>query len=195
MPRFRLVPALPLPATALVLAALLAGCQPLTVRDEQAGRDVPLTGGRVVLHRGLTVPGGATRVFLQRGEVVAKRDLNHYAPSCSFQLRELSDMPREIRPDRFEITRAGYGLQEWVQRGPVMVAAARAGGAVLADAGEDDGAAMVMYVIEMRLASARQPEVMSLVCRSALDDPSQVERPSLQQLRAVLGPLASLETP
>lgn len=180
-----------LSAVLLAAAALLAGCQPLTVRDEHSGRYVPLTGGWVVLHQELTVPGGTTRVFLQGGEVVAKRDLNHYAPSCSFQIRDLSDTPRKIRPDRFQITSAGYGLQEWVRALPVMVAAR--GRAMLADGGQDDGAAMVMYVIEMRLASARQPGVMGLTCRSALDDPAQVEKPNLQQLRAVLGPLAGLE--
>lgn len=187
-------------ALALVLSLSLvlglAGCQPLTIRDEADGRYLALVGGQVVLRRDLTVPADAARVFLQRGAVVAKRDLDLYRPSCSFQVREVRESEQVIQADRFRITRAGYGLDESVQRGPVRVAAALGGGVhggFLAN--EDGGAAMVMYVIEIQLASERQPNVLHLTCRSIMDDISRVEKLSLQDLQAAVGDLVDFELP
>lgn len=179
----------------LVATLFLGACAPAKVRDESMDAYVDLVGGSVVLNRALTVPPGSARVFLQRGEVVAKQDLHLYTPSCDFEVYDVLEADQVIEPDRFAITRAGVGMREWVLQGPVYLAAAS--GAIGLGGGmnwvaRDDGAPMVMYTWEMQLRSERQPNVLKLTCRGEMGDPGRIEKTTLQEMRTALGGVADL---
>jgi hypothetical protein len=179
---------------ALLGAALLGGCGTVRILDE-AGTYTPLAGGEVELLRPLTVAPDRTRVFLQRGVVVDKRDL--YEPSCNLEIRTLASTERRIEPDRFAIPRAGVGVDQVVGRGEVRLAQIGIGVGVgigpLASRG--DGPSQVMYVLEMRLDSERQPDVLRMSCVSAQDDPGRIEMLTLAQIRAALGDYARISPP
>ena len=168
-----------------------AGCQSYVVQDTAADRYVPLVGGELVLHRELTIPPGTAHVYMQRGQVVRGRNL--YDTSCGVEVTDVRDALQTVRPDRFAIVRAGAGMDEHLTAAPRHLAAlgigVRMGGLLAA---EDNGTPMVMYVIVMRLKSEDQPNVLNLTCRSAMDFPAYVDRLSLQQMQAALGPIATL---
>lgn len=181
----------PMRSLLLLGLAVLAACQPLVVQDLAARRYVPLTGGTLELHRELTVGPGTAHTYLQWGEVVGGRNL--YAPSCSLEVTNVLESRQSIRPDRFAIVSAGIGRDEYLTSLPLRLASVEIGAGMGGFwAGRDNGATMVMDVIEMRLDSARQPNVLNLTCRSALDDPARVERLTLQDMQAALGPIATL---
>lgn len=180
----------------LSLALLAVGCVPVKVRDASDDRYVSLVGGEVVVHGDLTVAADEARVFLQRGAVVSRSRLDLYTPSCSLELNELGKTDQVIHADRFKILTAGAGFDESVQNGPVRVAALGASltGMLLSD-GQDGGGPMVMHQIQMRLSSQSQPNVLQMTCRGIQDDLADVKKLTLQDMRAALGTLVSIELP
>ncbi len=178
-------------SASLLLSSLLVGCSQtgLVNKDPATYWTLPPVGTTVELHETLTVPGGHTRVFLQRGKVVSKQGFDRYVPSCNFEIRTLSEQSREIRPESFLVTRVQRETAEVVQQDyPVMLAG-------LNHAGMDDGLPMIVQSVHLWISTDLQPDIMRLTCRGAFDDPSAVEPPSIEQMRKALGNYASLKLP
>ncbi len=175
----------------LLLSLLLMGCS----HDGQlkstsaAYWKLPPVGTSIELHQPLRVPAGHTRVFLQRGEVVAKQRFDRYVPSCNFEVRTLLEQTREIEAESFLVTRVQRETAEVVQQVyPVLQAG-------LDLAGMDDGLPMIVLSVHLWISSDQQPDVMRLTCRGAFDDPSQADPPSIEQMQEALGSIASLVLP
>ena len=179
------------PSITLLLSALLVGCSQNSLLKSPAAAHwrLPPVGTSVELHKPLSVPAGYTRVFLQRGEVVAKQRFDRYVPSCSFEVRTLSETVRDISPESFLVTRVQRESAEVVQQVyPLMQAS-------LDLAGRDDGLPMIVLSVHLWISSDQQPDVMRLTCRGAFDDPPQAEPPSIEQMQEALGSYASLKLP
>jgi hypothetical protein len=176
----------------LLLGLVVTGCSQnaLVKPDPASVHYLPPVGSRVELHRPLSVPGGHTRVFLQGGEPVSKAGFDRYRPSCNFEIRSLSDQPREILPGSFLVTRVQRENAEVVLRPvtPVMLAGPYF-------AGRDDGLPMIVRSVHLWLADDRQPDLMRLTCRGGFDDPWDADPPSIEQMRRAIGGYASLELP
>ncbi|MEJ2059266.1 MAG: hypothetical protein P8Y64_02095 [Gammaproteobacteria bacterium] len=171
----------------ILTLTLLAGCQSMQGADNRYA--LPAVGSRIVLHRPLTVPPDATRVFVQDGKVVRYGNLDLYRTSCSFEIRTLSGKPRSIMPDSFTVTRVIQDTGEVVMRKPVMVASRRLSGL------DSEGPSFIFYKVEMRLKSAKQPNVMRVTCNGAQAEPANAEPPTLQEIHAALGGVATLQAP
>ena len=172
----------------LLASGLLTACtQNLGVKADTAyAWYLPPVGSTIELHRSLQLPGGHTRVFLQRGEVVAKQAFDRYQPSCSFEIRSLAETPRQIDPETFLITRVQRTTEEVVERDePIMLAAWNF-------VGIDDGPPMVTRGVHLWISSDLQPDVMRLTCHGAFDDPPEALPPSIDEMRGALGSYASL---
>lgn len=175
----------------LLACGLLVGCsQSLLKPDAGSVWYLPPVGTMIELHKPLTVPGGQTRVFLQRGEVAAKQAFDRYVPSCNFELRKLSQDSREIAPETFFVVRVQRETAEVVRQveNPIKMAG-------LGLVGRDNGLPMVVHSVHLWVGSVLQPDVMRLTCRGAFDDPSEAEPPSIQQMGQALGSYASLRLP
>ena len=170
---------------------LLSGCGQATL--VKRGTDNPLypppVGTVVQLHKALTVPGGHTRVFMQRGEVVSKQGFDRYVPSCNFEINTLSDQPREILPESFIVVRVQDETSEVVLNPQSRMLASLA----LADG--DFSPPMIVRSLHLWVASDQQPDVRRLTCRGAFDDMPEAYPPSINEMRAALGDYASLELP
>ncbi len=147
---------------------------------------IPKAGSVVKLQRSLVVPGGQTRVYLQRGQVVSKRNLDRYYPSCNFEVWKLRQRPTTIRPGSFSVTRTVRDIDFMVQSNPLQRAA-------LSRVDYDDGGMdMIIHVVHMRLKSAKQPNVYRLTCRSWQDIPSDAKEPNIADMREAMGNKASI---
>ncbi|MDJ0807337.1 MAG: hypothetical protein QNJ78_10935 [Gammaproteobacteria bacterium] len=177
---------------AVLMAGLLGGCtlSGPQLRADDDYRVMPPPGTRIELHRPLSVPGGHTRVFLQRGEVVSKQGFDRYRPSCNFEIRTLAEQPRQILPEDFLVSRAQRETAEVVfhRAAPLMLAG-------LNFVGMDDGLPMVVHSVHLWISSDRQPDVMRLTCRGAFGDPPNADPPSIAQMKQALGSYASLKSP
>lgn len=149
---------------------------------------IPNAGSLVKINKQLVVPGGQTRVFLQRGQVVTKRKLDRYYPSCNLEVWALRQSPTTIHPGSFAVIKTARAINQVVALEPVQVAGLRWGR-------YDDDHAMIMHTVHMWLQSAQQPNVYRLTCRSWLDVPSDAKMPNVADMREALGDYAFIRLP
>ncbi len=169
----------------LVLAALLMIGFHATAATDPA-YIIPKAGSVVKLKRSLVVPGGQTKVYLQRGQVVRKRNLDRFYPSCNFEVLKLRQRPTTIRPGSFSVARTVRDIDFMVQSDSPRRAALRR-----VDY-DDGGMDMIIHVVHMRLKSAKQPNVYRLTCRSWEDFPNEAKEPNIADMREALGNKASI---
>ena len=174
--------------TLLTLLFLLGCAQSgLTPRDPASPYYAPPAGSKIELKRPITVPAGATRVFLQRGELVQGMHFDRYLPSCNFEVRELSEQPQTIEPETFLVVRVQREEAEVVTRpGPPVQVASNS---------DDGGLPMVTESIHLWLGSSQQPGLMRLTCRGAFDDVWRAYPPSIDEIRTALGDYAGIVLP
>ncbi len=147
---------------------------------------IPTAGSVIKLKKSLVVPGGRTKVYLQRGQVVSRRNLDRYYPSCNFEVWKLRQRPTTIRPGTFSVARTVRDTDFMVQLHPPQRAALRR--VDYSDGGMD----MIIHVVHMRLKSAKQPNVYRLSCRSWQDFPYEAKEPTMTDMREALGNKASI---
>jgi hypothetical protein len=180
------------PVRALVLSAvalgLITGCQPL-IKDRPSGHWVALApGGSLTLHQPVTMPAGRTRVFFVNGRV--RTSGATYDTSCALEVRRIDrERSRQIAAGLFRVTRV---QPYWTQMAavpnpetPVVRLAGHDGG----DGG--DGNAMIRsgYQFDLR---GNDPDVRRLTCLGALADPAYADPPTLADIDAALGTVATL---
>jgi hypothetical protein len=169
---------------------LLSGCEGggSTVREaSSADRYVDLAGGTVNLRQPLPVRAGQARVFLQHGKVSSGVDF--YAPQCDFEIRSVKHQGVTIQPDIFRILRVQHVMEQVVQAdSPIKVAS-------LNLAGLDDSAGISQYFegYHFWLESPKQPQVMRMSCYGVHAEPGVLQPPTLNEIRATLGDIASIE--
>ena len=165
----------------------LAGCaQPERLYDDGAG--APLApSGQVWLNRELEIPPDRTRVFMQRGEVIAMGDLDHYHPSCDLEVRNLLPETQRVARDTFSITRVVYSQEPVVALEAVRLAGLRWGGGLLWEGGHS-----IYRFVRMDLHSEQQPDVLRLTCRGAYEDYHRASYPTPMEIRVALGEIITL---
>lgn len=166
---------------------LIAGCN-TQVREMAAGPWVQIPpGSRLTLNRSISIPQDRARVFFRGGRLLSTGA--NVGPSCGLEVRTIPrDGPHTIQPGAFTITRVqGY----WTQ-----VAQRPAAGTVrfqLASATDGGGNPLVQEGYHLWLSGAADPNVMRLTCLGMLDDMWRARAPTLAEIRAALGDLATLE--
>jgi hypothetical protein len=173
---------------AIVVALLLAACsqQYLVNNDSDYPYNLPPVGSMVVVNKAIAVPAGEVRIFLQQGKLYSKQEFDRYEPSCSFELRKLADVPREILPGSFIVTKVQRLMQQVVRMDKPS-----SGLMKVVDI-ETSGNPMVVHGYHLWLGSESQPDVMRMTCRGYFDDLNRAEPPSLNDVTKSLGKFADL---
>ncbi len=170
--------------TSLAVTAL-AGCA-ASPESPLASPYFGLEPGSVLeLHRDLEIPPGVARVFLQRGKVIPKGEMNQYEPSCDIEVRDLSQEVQIIRKGIFSIEREQFGRE----------AVAESGGLKLAFYGSlwTDGGFSVFRYRRFWLQSEDQPQVMRMTCRGTWEEIVRARPPTLPEIRIALGEIFSIK--
>ena len=175
----------------MVLAAmLLAGCEPMVLRDGASWRWRPLpAGSSVELHRPLALPAGATRIFFQGGAAMALTQVRQLQPHCHFEMGRLDPASRTVGAGRYPITAVSSGEEEVVRWRPLRYASA------FTLARDDDGPSSIARYLRFQLAAAGPGSPRHLTCHGAFDDPADARPPSVAEMREALGGLVSLHLP
>lgn len=174
--------------TFFALSALLVACSQPSLKDPGSRFYRVQEGSRITVNQPLGVPGGKTRVFLQRGAVTSFSDLDQYAPSCSFVVWHLRQEPQSIQPDSFTVQRVTLGETEIV-----ALPGARTVAGLFPLSAWDGGEPLVARYYDHWLASDRQPNVRRLRCYGAMADLSEAQLPLFIEMEAALGEMATLE--
>ncbi len=169
----------------------LSACGPPTIRDTASQSQVPIQGGTLELHQEMVIPARRTRVFFQDGRQLS--GINEFQPHCQLRVRNISDQPQTVQPDRFRIESV-FGIETTiVSRDPVLLASVSptliAGSGGGGGNGDDDP---LMYAYFMSLQSDKQPQVSFLVCGGAFAAPAFADQPTLQDIQTAMGALATL---
>ena len=169
---------------------LLQACGPLTVKDEQTGAWVPIQAAALETHRNITIPSGRARTFFQNGKQVSH--INEFQSFCQLEITTLKDHAQIVHPDKFTVTRVGRSMEEIVEARSVTLAALD--NVARGESSDDSGGpTRITQMFRFRLHSDRQPDVRSLSCGGAFDDPSDADAPTVQEIASDLGEYATLE--
>ncbi len=169
---------------ALVLAlTLLSACQALAEKGEDSPYYTVPAGSKLLLHKPLTIPAFKAGVYLQGGEVLPYKDIDAYYPHCKFEVKDVKDTPQSIEPDEFAV----YKVVEGEDYSAVAYPRLASLGVISAG-----GAGRVMYFTSFYLRSAKQPNVMLLICQH-WEDPTDAEYLTVSQIRKTLGEFFTLK--
>lgn len=159
-------------------------------------------GATFVLQTPIEISAGHTRRFIQQGELTTRSGFDRSLQHCRLEVRELSEQTQIVTPDRFEVTRVRYDSERIAQTMPVMLASNLSIGIGLNFGTQlgfnNDAPPEIMELVEFRLHSDKQPNVMRLVCASSLSDGHPIDyphnqRPNLKQIKLILGELGYFE--
>jgi hypothetical protein len=181
-------------ATSLLAGlAVFTACSAALVTDPNAKNYVPTPGSTVTVPQRIEVPGGQTRIFFQRGEIVNKAsDLDLYKANCNFEINTLAETPRYIEAGTYTVTRTTRQEREVVLFKPRQYASLAIGGLVSKG---DDGPGMYFEEVRMTLRADQQSDIRELACRGVMTDPGWIEPPTLAEIREALGQYATLKVP
>ncbi|MCU7853099.1 MAG: hypothetical protein KZQ80_12905 [Candidatus Thiodiazotropha sp. (ex Monitilora ramsayi)] len=172
-----------------LLVTLTACSQRYVVSDDpDYPYNLPPVGSTIVLKKPVSVPAGEVRVFLQGGALKKKSEFDRYKISCSFELRKLDEIPRDIEPDSFIVTEVQRTMEQVVKQREFEQGFVKVG----FDIG---GKPMVTRGYHLWLGSDKQPDVMRMTCRGSFDDLNRADPPSLEEVRFSLGEYAELVMP
>jgi hypothetical protein len=129
-------------------------------------------------------------VFFQRGAITLGYD--QYAPGCDLEVRRLdANAVQYVKPGRYPVRSVQDTLEQVVIAQPLRLAMA---GPLLA-LGDDDGGQPDIYRGYHLWLSGADANLMRLSCRGPFSEPSRAFPPSLEEMRAALGPFATIELP
>jgi hypothetical protein len=172
---------------------LISACGSTLVTDPTAKNYLPTPGSIVTVPQRIEVPGGQTRIFFQRGEIVKKlSDIDQYKANCNFEINTLAETPRYIEPGIYTVTRTTQQLKEVAELKPRQYASLALSGMIARDG---DGAPLNFVEVLMVLHSEKPSDIRNLACRGVFDDPAWVEPPTLADIREALGKHATIKVP
>lgn len=176
-----------------LMMLLLAGCAQQPVGDRGYPYYQVPAGSRLILNDQLEIKPGHTRTFVQRGAITDHSDLDQYYPSCSFELRDLKQVPQSVTPDTFVVSRVELGQSQIVALPSVQRLAFNGSLPSFGFSAWDGGEPLVASFYHIWLTSSQQPNVMRLTCYGAMADLSESQRPTYGEIEEALGTVASIE--
>jgi hypothetical protein len=179
---------------------LISSCSQWQVTDPSSPYFMPLPGSKVIVHQRLEVPPGRTRVFFQYGKLIPQRKIFQYDINCELEINKLADTVRYIEPGTYTVIRTRRQTESIIQNEqlaqPVQLALLDTSMlGVMATIGDDAGSSMQFEIIRLRLQGEENSLLRELACRGALTDPSDMEMPTIAEMRQALGDYVSIQTP
>lgn len=172
---------------------IMTACNAAPVTDPGSRLYLPTPGSTVTVPQRIEVPGGQTRIFLQRGEIIKKASqLDLYKTNCNFELNTLAETPRYIEAGTYTITRSSRQEKQVVFFKPLQYAAVGIGGMI---GKGSEGPGMYFVEVRMELRSDKPTDIRELACRGVMDDPAWVKPPTLAEIRQALGKHATIKVP
>lgn len=171
---------------------LLVGCQ-TQMRESDQGPWIPVRpGGTLILNQAIQVPQDRARVFFREGRLQPTGA--NQGPSCGMEIRTIPrDGPHVIPAGSFTITRV---QPYWTE--VAMLDSVRDPGVIRlqrASAPDGGGNPLIQEGYHLWLGSGADADVMRLTCLGMLDEMWRARPPTLEEIQAALGHLATLELP
>lgn len=174
--------------TLSAVAAVMAGCA--TGYSTYGGKVAVNPASTVQINGEFDIPNQSARVYFQGGEQVGWGEIDRWTTYCSVLVNNVqyADQPQQtVGPGDFSIVKVRQSNDRY-QNARVFVASRD---------GFFDIPSNVTYKVEMRLNSAEQPDVRSLICAKRVDQIGfgRNHYPKLAEMRTALGDLVEINSP
>ena len=184
---------LPLKLACCVLMVSISACAVEHIKDESSVYYAVPVGSMLTLHQSVTIEGDRVAVYVQDGELKPYNKIYKGRPHCKFEVYKISEQPRTVLPDVFEITRVVDELEvtsmqrseqlalldEMTVGNPLMVSMLMF-------------TEVVSYATTMALSSDKQKDVYRLTCQYWGDEVAG-KYLSIADMRQAMGDIFSLE--
>ncbi len=183
--------------TALLFSCYLIGimgCSSSNLNNADPNKSwfFPQVGAKLILHQPLTLKPDSAALYIQQGKVTGSKH-SRFDPYCKIRVRDVMAVERTIQPDTFTIT--GSGQQTELIAGLSGVAIPLNVGSIRPRFGflvsSSDAPSDITETIVMSLSSAKQPDVLNLVCGGVEDHPANAEPPTFMEMKEALGAIMS----
>ncbi len=169
------------------LLLLLAACGTNKVKDEGSPFYAVPVGSVLTLHKTLTIGGGQVAIYVQRGEVLQERNVDKYRPNCKFEIYAMSEQPRSVQKDNFEIVKVVDEIETASIQSGIRLAALGPVASMALDASEVFNFATLLY-----LNSEQQKDVYRLTCQH-WDMVVDGQHLSIEEMRSAMGDVFTLK--
>ena len=167
--------------------AVLAACSTNASRSESSYYYAVPVGSSIVLHQHVSISGDQVATYVQNGELMSYDSVNKYEPNCKFELYTMSEQPRTVAPDTFEIIRVVDEIES--SSLPEDVHVALRGDALVL--GLLDKSYMFNYATMMYLQSDNQEDVFRMTCQH-WEDVRDDRHLTIEQMRQAMGEVFTL---
>jgi len=170
----------------------LVSCAVDDIKDEDSAFYSVPVGSSLELKQDVTIPGNQVSVYVQDGKLMPYREVNKYQPNCKFEVYKISEQPRTVHADTFEIIKVEDDIESSSLKSNTQIAAL--GG--VTGAGHFalglDRSEVFNYATLMYLNSEKQKDVYRMTCQhweSVMDD----RHLSVTQMRQAMGDVFTLK--
>lgn len=176
-----------------VSITMLTACGVNDVKDESSVFYSVPSGSLLVLNQSVTIAGDQVAMYVQDGVVRLDKDVDRYQPNCKFEIYAMSEFPRTVQADHFEIIKVvdeieSSSLQKSVQLAALDHSVAESYHAMWLL----DHSLVFNYATMMYLRSAKQEDVYRMTCQhweAVMDD----KYLSVAQMRKAMGEVFTLK--
>jgi len=168
----------------VLFLGFLTSCQSSVVKKEASVYSVS-TGSTIIVHKDIQLIPGKTKAVIQGGRLVESLEFGDlFFPHCIFEVDKAAVMPRVIKAGKYRVDRVNHRDDTRIYQ--KLVHASQ----VVADGGEFVD---YLHLTELVLSSPEQTNGLKLVCQHS--DSILADYLGVEQIRATLGKIASLELP
>lgn len=170
------------------MLAVLTACSVNNVKDEDSAFYSVPVGSLLVLNQDVTIRGEQVAIYVQNGEIKRYKDVNKYSPNCKFEIYTMSEQPRSVQADTFEIIKVVDDIESSsLQNNSLLAALDNTVASGLLDQSQ-----MFNYATYMYLSSVTQKDVYRMICQhweDIIDDRFL----SITQMRDAMGDVFTLK--
>jgi len=158
------------------ISLLLVACQSLPPANST---DTPAIK-TVTLKQDFPIRPDRSNEYIQGGEIRPYESIEQYYTHCKLELREIADIKRIVKPQRFNVTRI-YRQEEFVGFRKMMLAG-------------DGDSGLIMSTTYLFLQSEKQPDIFRLSCMRQ-DESFYARHVTVEEMQDTLGSIMTLHQP
>ena len=170
------------------LITSLSACSIYDIKDEDSVYYAVPVGSLLVLNQDVTIAGDQVAVYVQNGELMLDVDVNKYNPNCKFEVYTISEQPRTVQTDTFEIIKVVDDIESSSVPKSIRLAVLDKALAL----GMLDRSYMFNYATLMYLNSTKQKDVYRLTCQH-WEDMMDDRHLTIRQMRGAMGDVFTLK--
>ncbi len=172
----------------MFMSVLLTACGVSNIKDETSEFYAIPVGSLLVLNEDVEIDGDQVATYVQNGKIMRYKDVDKYQPNCKFEIYTMSEQPRTVKQDTFEIVKVVDEIESSSIQKSIHLAA-RGDTFML---GALDRSYMYNYATMLYLNSNKQKDVYRMTCQhweDVIDD----RHLSIAQMRSAMGDVFMLE--